>query len=190
MDNNKNTTTARHRHKASSRSTSPVRSAPYQLHPPPTHTPSRWQQLVVSASSAAGTTAAVISEDSMKCLKYCLSWLQYAVKHIEQQMALLKNYLVSLASKPSSSSTLTHNKKNTTKSSVLSDIKKDIVDTLRKVVEVISRYAGSSLPVQARQTVRGFILNLPGKWVSEIYSCLSTPKLFFFKNAHEFFIYG
>ncbi|KAI8885471.1 hypothetical protein K501DRAFT_215660 [Backusella circina FSU 941] len=178
-NNNNNTNTSRHRHKASSRSTSPVRSAPYQLHPPPTHTPSRWQQLVVSASSAAGTTAAVISEDSMKCLKYCLSWLQYAVKHIEQQMALLKNYLVSLASsKPSSSSTLTHNnKKNSTKSSVLSDIKKDIVDTLRKVVEVISRYAGSSLPVQARQTVRGFILNLPGRWatVNEIRSTATSP---------------
>jgi hypothetical protein len=28
------------------------------------------------ASSAAGTTAAVVSEESMKCLRYCLTWLQ------------------------------------------------------------------------------------------------------------------
>ncbi|KAI8982960.1 transcription factor Opi1-domain-containing protein [Pilobolus umbonatus] len=82
-------------------------------------------------------------------------------------MVLLKNFLVSLATQ---STTQTPSKQlipptyNT--SSVLSSIKKDIVDTLRKVVEVITRYAGSSLPAQARQSVRGFILNLPGKWVT------------------------
>lgn len=59
---------------------------------------SAWQQLVVHASSAAGSTAAVISEESMKCLKYCLSWLQYAIRHIEQQMNVLRDFLVSLAS--------------------------------------------------------------------------------------------
>lgn len=36
---------------------------------------SKWHQIVMHASSAAGTTAAVISEESMKCLKYCLNWL-------------------------------------------------------------------------------------------------------------------
>jgi hypothetical protein len=51
------------------------------------------------------------------------------------------------------------------------------------VVEVISRYAGSSLPVQARQTVRGFILNLPGKWVSEKLFLFVHPKTFFFQKC-------
>lgn len=165
----------RKNHKASSRSTSPARSiaAPYSTHhshlttsntaAPPTV--SRWQQLVMGAGSAAGTTAAVISEDSMKCLKYCLSWLKYAIQHIEQQMAVLKSYLVSIATtKSTPSSTLTAS--NTNNRSVLSGIKKDIVGTLRKVVEVITKYAGASLPSQSRQSVRGFILNLPGKWVN------------------------
>ena len=70
----------------SSRSTSPLR--PYALAPKSASGPrhhhhhasplprSRWQQLMVHAGSAAGTTAAVISEESMKCLRYCLSWLQ------------------------------------------------------------------------------------------------------------------
>lgn len=161
-----NSTRQRYHHKSTSRSTSPVRSAPYHTHHH--HQPlltSRWQQLVVGAGSAAGTTAAVISEESMKCLKYCLSWLQYATQHIEQQMMALKNYLVSLANK-STNNTLTT---PTNQKSVLSGMKKDIVETLRKVVEVITRYAGASLPVQARQTVRGFILNLPGRWVSYLY---------------------
>jgi hypothetical protein len=111
----------------------------------------------VSASSAAGTTAAVISEDSMKCLKYCLSWLQYAMQHIKQQMLLLKEALL-----PQTATVIALNNDR----SVLSDIKKEVVNTLRKVVEVITRYAGSSLPAPARQTVRGFILNLPERWVT------------------------
>lgn len=180
MDTPSSTSTRhRHLHKSSSRSTSPSRSstnAPYH-HPNHHHyiphqiatpaTTSRWQQLVVHASSAAGTTAAVISEESMKCLKYCLSWLQYAIRHIEQQMSILQSYLTSLATNNSQSSSLTvpNNQQPKNSRSVLSGVKKDIVETLRKVVEVITRYAGASLPTQSRQHVRGFILNLPGKWV-------------------------
>lgn len=37
---------------------------------------SKWQQIVMHAGSAAGTTAAVVSEESMKCLRYCLHWLE------------------------------------------------------------------------------------------------------------------
>lgn len=173
-------TRQRHHKSSTSRSTSPVRNTTAPYHHPPSHhhhqphqasissTSSRWQQLVVGAGSAAGTTAAVISEESMKCLKYCLSWLQYATQHIEQQMHLLKNYLVSLASNKSSNSLQvpTTGQQQQEGKSILSGIKKDIVETLRKVVEVITRYAGASLPTQARYTVRGFILNLPGKWVS------------------------
>ncbi|KAG0163020.1 hypothetical protein DFQ28_000462 [Apophysomyces sp. BC1034] len=156
------------------RSTSPVRSAPYHPMKKSPHGPtaSKWQQLVVGASSAAGTTAAVVSEESMKCLKYCLSWLQYAAQHITQQMAILRNFLVSLAT--SQSSALTTPGPN---SSVLSAIKKEIVDTLRKVVDVISRYAGTSLPQHGKVAVRSFILNLPGRWasVNDIRSTATSP---------------
>ncbi|CAO3662046.1 unnamed protein product [Rhizopus microsporus] len=122
----------------------------------------RWQQIVLHAGSAAGTTAAVISEESMKCLKYCLSWLQYAVQHIEQQMTLLRQFLVSLATsqQQQQQKQVTQVASDTT----LNNIKKEIVDTLRKVVEVVSRYAGKGLPEQAKLTVRSFILELPSRW--------------------------
>ncbi|KAI8053172.1 transcription factor Opi1-domain-containing protein [Gilbertella persicaria] len=132
-----------------SRSTSPHR--PYKLHRP---AKSRWQQIVFHAGSAAGTTAAVISEESMKCLKYCLSWLQYAIGHIDQQMNILRQFLVSLAT--GSSNRVHHDQ--------VSSVKKEIVDTLRKVVEVVSKYAGSGLPEQAKISVRSFILELPSRW--------------------------
>ncbi|KAI8061339.1 transcription factor Opi1-domain-containing protein [Thamnidium elegans] len=90
-------------------------------------------------------------------------------------MMTLRNYLVSLASKSTTNNSLTT--PNTNQRSVLSGIKKDMVETLRKVVEVITRYAGVSLPTQARQTVRGFILNLPGKWatLNDIRSTNTSP---------------
>ncbi|KAI8330717.1 transcription factor Opi1-domain-containing protein [Chlamydoabsidia padenii] len=167
----------KNRSRPHSRSTSPHR--PYiksatslrhlHRHRPITHHPrqkinrSKWQQLVVHASSAAGTTAAVVSEESMKCLRYCLHWLQYATHHIQQQMHLLRNFLVSLAT----SSTVSEPTKQIRKeSSPLADIQKEIILTLRKVVEVVSRYAGSGLPSHAKASVRSFILQLPGRWAT------------------------
>ncbi|KAI9020895.1 transcription factor Opi1-domain-containing protein [Phycomyces nitens] len=152
------------RSRSCSRSTSPHR--PYTLaktvvrHRTNAVPRSRWQQIVAQAGSAAGTTAAVVSEESMKCLRYCLSWLEYAVQHIDQQMNLLRNFLVSLASKDNKSGTVAVSSSAAT----LASIKKEMVDTLRKVVEVVSRYAGSGLPEQAKASVRAFILALPGRW--------------------------
>ncbi|CAO3594674.1 unnamed protein product [Absidia cylindrospora] len=130
---------------------------------------SMWQQLMVGVNSAAGTTTAVISAESIKCIKYCIRWVEYAMRHIEQQMDVLRTLLASLASSPSSS----------TSTCVLSTVKKDVVDTLRKVVDIISKYAGSSLPYRAKMAVRGFILDLPSRWASlnDLQSSTNSPML-------------
>jgi hypothetical protein len=49
-------------------------------------------------------------------------------------------------------------------------IKQDIVDTLRKAVDVVSRHAGSALPEPARRRVKVYILSLPSRWAAA-----STP---------------
>lgn len=116
---------------------------------------STWQQLVVGAGSAAGSTAAIVSEESMKCLRYCVSWLQYAIRHLGQQMSLLRSFLVSLATNPNQQQ----------QSMILATIKKDMVSTLRKVIDIITCYASNALPYQAKATIRGTILNLPSRWV-------------------------
>lgn len=72
-------------------------------------------------------------------------------------MNLLRKFLVSLASK---SKEIAPDENTTT----VANIKKEIVDTLRKVVQVVSKYAGSGLPEQAKASVRGFILALPTRW--------------------------
>ncbi|KAI7906876.1 transcription factor Opi1-domain-containing protein [Cokeromyces recurvatus] len=117
-----------------------------------------WQQFVLGAGSAAGSTVAVVSEESMKCLKYCLNWLQYAIQHITEQMNVIRGFLVSLA---------TNNNKNKEQSAtLLSSIKQDMVSTLRKVIDIITCYATNALPYQTKATIRGAILNLPIRWAS------------------------
>ncbi|KAG1445903.1 hypothetical protein G6F56_009751 [Rhizopus delemar] len=168
------------RSRTCSRSTSPHK--PYSKYP--RHRAiaprSRWHQIVMHASSAAGTTAAVISEESMKCLRYCLNWLQYASQHIEQQMNLLRRYLVSLNN--------SQNNSLISQDTPLPKIKKEIVDTLRKVVEVISKYAGTGLPEQAKAAVRSFILALPSRWAalhSKATSPTASPALKPVNSFHE-----
>ncbi|KAG0169434.1 hypothetical protein DFQ28_002224 [Apophysomyces sp. BC1034] len=165
-----------------SRSTSPRR--PYTLAPkssaPNRHrsqpiSKSAWHQIVMHAGSAAGTTAAVISEESMKCLRYCLSWLQYASQHIDQQMNILRNFLVSLATQKDEDSKSKTVAIPNSATATLAAIKKEIIDTLRKVVEVVSKYAGSGLPEQAKASVRQFILALPSRWATLNTSSTVSP---------------
>lgn len=50
----------------------------------------------------------------------------------------------------------------------LTDIRRDLVQTIRQVVDVVSKYAGGALPEPARTRVRGFILKLPQRWASKV----------------------
>ena len=49
----------------------------------------------------------------------------------------------------------------------LTDVRRDLVHTIRQVVDVVSKYAGGALPEPARTRVRGFILKLPQRWASK-----------------------
>jgi hypothetical protein len=48
----------------------------------------------------------------------------------------------------------------------LTDVRRDVVQTIRQVVDVVSKYAGGALPEPARSRVRGFILHLPQRWAN------------------------
>ncbi|CAG8657287.1 28047_t:CDS:2, partial [Racocetra persica] len=120
----------------------------------------RLQQVLVGAGTAAGAAGAAVSEESMKSLKYCLQWLTYATQHIGNQIAALKSIIDSFTSPASSGAIISQS------SSKLAAIKKEVVDTLRKVIEVVSKYASICLPEHAKHNVRSFILSLPSRWAS------------------------
>ncbi|KAG0048039.1 hypothetical protein BGZ83_006946 [Gryganskiella cystojenkinii] len=123
---------------------------------------SGWRGVVATVGTASAAGVAIFSEESMKSLKYCLQWLQYAVQHIDHQISLLRAFLVSLAN-PSQNRDLVV---PSNAASTLASIKKEVVETLRKVIQVVSRYAGACLPDQAKISVRQFILSMPVRWAT------------------------
>ncbi|KAJ9474110.1 Transcriptional repressor OPI1 [Pseudozyma hubeiensis] len=133
---------------------------------------SRWGSMLVEAGATAGGLSAAMSEESMKSLKYCLQWLQYATAHIEHQITILRDLIVKL----------NHGELDMSATAVqnLAHIKGDVVNTIRGVVDVIGKYAGSALPEPARNSVKAFILSLPARWATvNRSSAASSPSGYF-----------
>ncbi|WAQ88378.1 hypothetical protein PtA15_9A505 [Puccinia triticina] len=155
---------------------------------------SRWQNMLVEAGVTAGGIGAAVSEESMKSLQYCLQWLHYATVHLDHQITVLRDFIHSLnvgaspesygrsdARRESESELETEaeglEKRMVTAAAAgrLAGIKTEVVETIRKVVAVVSRYAGIGLPEPAKQFVRTTILGLPLRWADAIQPSLSAP---------------
>ncbi|OAV98472.1 hypothetical protein PTTG_25673 [Puccinia triticina 1-1 BBBD Race 1] len=155
---------------------------------------SRWQNMLVEAGVTAGGIGAAVSEESMKSLQYCLQWLHYATVHLDHQITVLRDFIHSLnvgaspesygrsdARRESESELETEaeglEKRMVTAAAAgrLAGIKTEVVETIRKVVAVVSRYAGVGLPEPAKQFVRTTILGLPLRWADAIQPSLSAP---------------
>lgn len=124
---------------------------------------SRWQAVLLEA----GGLSAALSEESMRRLKYCLQWLQYATAHIDAQILILRDFTAALQPFPDRSSQRRPNPISEEHMRKLTVVRRDIVHTIRQVVDVVSQYAGTALPEPARNRVRGFILKLPQRWASK-----------------------
>ncbi|RPD64490.1 Opi1-domain-containing protein [Lentinus tigrinus ALCF2SS1-7] len=129
---------------------------------------SRWQAVFLEA----GGISAAISEESMRRLKYCLQWLQYATAQIDAQILVLRNFIVSLQPNGTSPNGAPISAQHLR---TLQAAKRDVVDTVRQVVDVVSRYAGGALPEPARSRVRAFILHLPRRWAAASSNGIEGP---------------
>ncbi|KAJ3198992.1 hypothetical protein HDU67_003184, partial [Dinochytrium kinnereticum] len=183
---------------------------------------SRWHGIVSGVGANLG--AMVISDETVRGLKYCLQWLQYATTHIDLQVEILRGFLeragrrllgreggggaaaVSSSSSSSAAAAATqvstpplspeggggggggssHSTLTTTTTTTdpagaveglavghvfdlwatLAGVRREVVETLRRVVDVLGRYAALYLPPAARRTVRNFILALPERWAA------------------------
>ncbi|KAJ7200914.1 transcription factor Opi1-domain-containing protein [Mycena haematopus] len=135
---------------------------------------SRWQAVLLEA----GGLSAALSDESMRRLRYCLSWLQYATQHIDAQILILRDFIASLHPPPPPATSTTRDADDDAYPPpppeltpdhlrTLSHLRSDIVHTIRQVVGVVSKYAGGALPEPARGRVRGFILDLPKRFSAE-----------------------
>ncbi|KAJ3913448.1 transcription factor Opi1-domain-containing protein, partial [Lentinula edodes] len=120
---------------------------------------SSWQTMLLEA----GGFSVAWSEESMRKLRYVLQWLQYATNHIDQQILAIRDFTESLQQHyfeaPSQSQAISsaHMHK-------LTSMRRDVIQTVREVVSVVSKYGGSAaLPEPARKAMKSFILKLPKK---------------------------
>ncbi|KAG7443384.1 Opi1-domain-containing protein [Guyanagaster necrorhizus] len=124
---------------------------------------SRWHTVLLEA----GGLSAALSEESLRRLRYCLSWLQYATAHIDAQIVVLRNFAAALQERHFSNQIGEGVPLSEAHMHTLAHIRQDIVHTVRQVVDVVGKYAGgASLPEPARQRVKGFILTLPKRWAA------------------------
>ncbi|KAK9370942.1 transcription factor Opi1 [Lipomyces kononenkoae] len=136
---------------------------------------SRWHAVITNAS---GLTVAM-SDESLKSLRYCLQWLKYANSHLtkavetlqvlleEQQQRSQQSLPLAQSTDASSNPSTSQQQQQQRRSQLLAKVaatKADIVATIKKVVGVVSTYAGAALPEPARSHVRGYLLILPSRW--------------------------
>jgi len=157
---------------------------------------SRWQTVLVEAGGLGAAVSEESLKSLRYCLQWLVvsspispslvhdtdevgfGATQYATAHLDHQISTLREFILSLRAHnrthPSSSSSSVAQQASSnalvaaSASAHLSQIKHDVVETIRKVVEVVSKYAGAALPEQAKRYVKQSIMGLPVKWASAI----------------------
>ena len=134
--------------------------------------PPGWrQQLVVSTSGLS----IAMSDESIRSLKYCLSWLRWANGHLGEAIQNLRNLLerwdegLTPGEQPPTMSvanmTQSHDeRRQAALSARIAALKADVLQTLKHVVNIVSNYAGGALPANARDLVHRHLTSLPQRF--------------------------
>lgn len=140
-----------------------------------------WQTRLFMTTS--GLSVAMSSE-SLKSLKYCLKWLRLSNEHMGRTITNLKTALEdyekagnpdpadenakgdddAMTGAEGGSGTKTPEEKRVEIANRIQTIKGDILKTLQEVVTTVSKYAGGSLPENARILVRRHLTSLPQRF--------------------------
>ncbi|EEH21757.2 hypothetical protein PABG_03973 [Paracoccidioides brasiliensis Pb03] len=129
---------------------------------------STWQSRLVISTSGLGVA---MSEESLRSLTYCLSWLRWANGRLGNSIVSLKRVLEEYdASKKEQLSSIDtvnaemKSRNSTRLSEQVQQVKGDILCTLKQVIDVVSKYAGGALPENARHLVRRHLTSLPQRF--------------------------
>lgn len=112
-----------------------------------------------------------MSEESIRSLKYCLSWLRWANSKLSDCTSNIQELLKqwerrsSQSSQPMSVSNLTTNEADDSALAArIAAVKSEVLATLKQVVNVVSTYAGGALPENARRLVHQHLVSLPQRF--------------------------
>lgn len=135
-----------------------------------------WQSVL----TGAGGLGVAFSEESATKLRVCLHWLRHANLHLAELIANLDSLLTQAL--PSQKRSMQANG-GTDRAVVRFDevqsrinaLKQEVITTIKRIVSVVSSYAGSALPYPARSRVRAYILSLPSRFAHHGINTPSTP---------------
>ncbi|ROV92444.1 hypothetical protein VSDG_06636 [Cytospora chrysosperma] len=145
---------------------------------PSSTTPTAWQSRLIMSTSGLSIA---MSEESLRSLKYCLSWLRWANEHIGRVISALKDALDKYGNHPGSTAGsqedhIMAGADNTSGGGPddqqarralgarIDALRADVLKTLQGVIETVSKYAGGALPDNARVLVRRHLTSLPQRF--------------------------
>ncbi|RPB09194.1 Opi1-domain-containing protein [Morchella conica CCBAS932] len=180
-DTNKKRKTRNDPHEDSTPTTDDTNGALVQQHQSPES--QTWQKRIVLGASGLSVA---LNEESLKNLKYCLQWLRFLNVHLNKLVTALRSVVEELDNhRPSTATSSSANgvaaPASTTGPPLLPPIyegqraaltakveglKAEVVNTMKKVVEVVSNYTGSALPENARDLIKRHIFSLPQRFAA------------------------
>lgn len=144
---------------------------------PLTHKPAtdvvslNWQRRLMLSTAGVGVA---LSEESLKSLKYCLAWLRWANDHLDKVIMALRGVISEYdfdsaadgggGGGGGAAGRATADERSAELQHKIDSLRKDVIGTLKRVVDVVSTYAGGALPENARVVVKACITNLPRRW--------------------------
>lgn len=150
---------------------SPSEKADGQVTPttsrPSSTTPTAWQSRLMLSTSGLSIA---MSEESLRSLKYCLSWLRWANEHIGRVIAALKENLEQYEKQGQIRLEDGHAMGDDPAQvrrelgARISALRGDVLKTLQGVIDTVSKYAGGALPDNARALVRRHLTSLPQRF--------------------------
>ena len=142
-----------------------------------------WQTRLMVSTSGLGVA---MSDESLRSLKYCFSWLRWANNHLGCLLYSLQSVLEEWdrSQKPdepgdgtemdiSEPASRPAPRDQAAITRHLRHLKTDCVETLKKALDVVSKYAGGALPENAAVLVRRHLTSLPQRF--RVASTTSVP---------------
>jgi len=126
-----------------------------------------WHSRLIMSTSGLSIA---MSEESLRRLKYCLSWIRWANVHIGNTVNSLTITMEKYERKTNDNTGDSHMQDSSSShetedrsqlAAKVGLLRSDVVKTLRDVTDTVSRYAGGSLPENARALVRRHLTSLP-----------------------------
>ncbi|QMW33630.1 hypothetical protein G4B84_009096, partial [Aspergillus flavus NRRL3357] len=117
-----------------------------------------WQSRLVISTSGLGVA---MSEESLRSLQYCLTWLRWANGRLGKAIVALQGALKEWDNAKKDNDT---SQDTSLLSQRIQAVREDVLSTLKQVVDVVSKYAGGALPENARNLVRRHLTSLPHRF--------------------------